>query len=411
MFFRLAVKSLLNRKGSVVLTICAITLSILVMLGVNHIKVQAKQSFNHTVSGVDLIIGGRTSSLNLLLYSVFRLGSPTNNISWAAFQHIKTDKKTAWAIPISLGDSHKNYRVLGTTSDYFKHFKYANKQALKFNGGKQFIHVFDVVIGYEVARALDYKLGDKLTLAHGLVSTSFSEHSNKPFTVTGILKPTGTPVDQTLHISLQGLDALHSSPLMASSYKVNSAKNNKVIDQAYSPKDITAFMVGLQSKMTIFALQRSINTNKNEPLLAILPGVALAELWQTISMLEGALSLISLLVFISAILGLSAMLLSSIKERNQEIQLLRTIGATPQFLYGFIKLEAMLITFISTFIAMIFLYSGLTLSTNYLLNHYGVFINNSLLTMSNIKCLMLVFLCAFIAASPASFMAYKRGQQ
>ena len=154
MFFRLASKSLFNRKGSVALTILAMSVSIFVLLGVEHIRSQTKESFNSTVSGVDLIVGARTGSLNLLLYSVFRIGAPTNNIDWDTYQTIASHSKVAWAIPISLGDSHKGYRVMGTSTDYFKHFSYGKKRQLSFTAGKPFSEVFDVVLGSEVARTL-----------------------------------------------------------------------------------------------------------------------------------------------------------------------------------------------------------------------------------------------------------------
>ena len=128
-------------------------------MGVEHIRSQSKQSFNSTVSGVDLIVGARTGSLNLLLYSVFRLGSPTNNIDWETYQQISYNAKVAWSIPISLGDSHKGFRVMGTTTDYFKYFSYGKKRQLEFSRGKPFEHVFDVVLGAQVAKKLGYQLG------------------------------------------------------------------------------------------------------------------------------------------------------------------------------------------------------------------------------------------------------------
>jgi putative ABC transport system permease protein len=181
MFFRLASKSLLNRKGSVLLTILAMSVSIFVLLGVEHIRTQTKESFNSTVSGVDLIVGARTGSLNLLLYSVFRIGSPTNNIDWETYQTIAKNSKVAWAIPISLGDSHKGYRVMGTSTDYFEYFSYGNRRQLDFAKGKPFSDLFDIVLGSEVANKLDYSLGDKIVLAHGLGKTSFSLHDDRPF--------------------------------------------------------------------------------------------------------------------------------------------------------------------------------------------------------------------------------------
>ena len=210
MFLKIAIKSLLNRKGSVIMSLLAISVAIFVLLGIEHIRQQARDSFASTVSGVDLIVGAKTGSLNLLLYSVFRVGAPTDNISWKAYKEIAEGKDVAWAIPLSLGDSHSGYRVLGTTPDYFEHFSFGNKRRLEFVEGEAFEGVFDVVLGAEVARTLGYSLGDEITLAHGVVSTNFSLHENSPFTVVGILAPTGTPVDQTVHVQLQGIEAMHA---------------------------------------------------------------------------------------------------------------------------------------------------------------------------------------------------------
>jgi len=324
MFIRLAYKSLLDRKGSVLLTILALTVSIFVLLGVEHIRHQAKESFGNTVSGVDLIVGARTGSLNLLLYSVFRIGSPTNNISWNTYQSIATGKNIAWSVPVSLGDSYKGYRVLGTTRDYFDHFSYGKKRKLELIDGKSFESVFDVVLGSEVAKQLGHVLGDQVVLSHGVVSTSFSEHGDWPFQVVGILAPTGTPVDQTVHVSLQGIEAIHIGWQQGVKIQGGSLSAEQLSE--LQPKSITAFMLGLQSKLATFQVQREINNYNKEPLMAILPGVALSELWQMMKMFENTLSLISFSILVAALLGLSAMLLASIRERKREVQLLRVIG-------------------------------------------------------------------------------------
>jgi putative ABC transport system permease protein len=250
------------------------------LLGVEHIRNQAKESFSNTVSGVDLIVGARTGSLNLLLYSVFRVGSPTNNISWDTFKRVQSVSDAAWVIPISLGDSHKGYRVLGTTKDYFTHFSYGRQHKLALTKGAVFDQVFEVVLGSEVAEKLGYELGDKIILSHGMADTSFSLHKDKPFSVVGILERTGTPVDQTLHVSLQGIEAIHID--WNQEYQSSKADAPIPISELNDlvPKSITAFMVGLKTKMKVFKTQRIINEFKREPLVAILPGVTLSELWQ-----------------------------------------------------------------------------------------------------------------------------------
>ncbi|NTS78202.1 ABC transporter permease [Catenovulum sp. SM1970] len=396
MFLTLAAKSLINRKASVLLTIFAMTVSIFVLIGVEHVREQAKASFASTVSGTDLIVGAKTSQLNLLLYSVFRIGSPTNNISWQAYQKLAAHKQVEWAIPISLGDSHKGYRVLGTNQDYFLHYRYAQKTALSFAQGKQFHDLLDVVLGSEVAKALNYQLGDKIVLSHGIGNTSFHQHDKHPFVVTGILAPTGTPVDQTLHVSLQGIEAIH--------HHGHSA-------QALTPKSITAMMLGLKSKLATFHIQRSINNYKQEPLMAVLPGVALAELWQMMTVLENTLSLIAVFVLVAALLGLSAMLIASLRERQQELILLRNIGASSWFVFALIELEAILMCLVSISLAIIALYTGINGFSDALISEFGLQISTDFLNQNTLIYLAIIVLLTSLSALLPAIGAYKNSKQ
>lgn len=408
MFAKLALKSLLDRKGSVALSLLAMTVSIFVLLGVEHIRHQAKDSFSSTVSGVDLIVGARTSSLNLLLYSVFRIGSATNNISWDSYQDISQNPKVKWAVPMSLGDSHKGYRVLGTNQDYFEHFSYGRQQKLQFKTGKPFNGVFDVVLGAEVANKLAYQLGDKVVLAHGIAATSFSLHDDRPFTVVGILKPTGTPVDQTLHVSLAGIEAIHIDWKQGVKIPNSGITQSQLENTELAPKSITAFMLGLNSKIATFAVQRQINNFKQEPLAAILPGVALSEFWQMLRLLENTLLLVSGLVFIAACLGMSAMLLSSIREREKEIQLLRVIGAPPHYLFLLIELEAMLITLASIVFGSALLTGFIYLGKDFLVSNFGLHIGGSVFSQSNLTILAAILAVTFLVALIPSFYAFNK---
>jgi putative ABC transport system permease protein len=402
MLAKLALQSLLDRKGSVMLSLMAMTVSIFVLLGVEQIRQQTKENFSNTVSGVDLIVGARTGSLNLLLYSVFRIGSPTNNIRMETYDNIASNEKVEWAIPMSLGDSHKGYRVLGTSTDYFRYFSYGKQHRLAFTQGQAFGQLFDVVLGSNVAQQLGYQLGDKITLAHGLAATSFSMHDDRPFTVVGILAATGTPVDQTLHVSLQGIEAIHIDWQQGVKTHNNTLTQAELEQTNLKPKSLNAFMLGLKSKMTTFQFQRMINQYKQEPLLAILPGVALSELWQMMSVLENTLLLVSALVFIAACLGVSAMLLASIRERSREIHLLRVIGAPPYILFLLIELEALLITLLSCFLAIALLALCLFFLQDYLISHFGLPIQLNLLTENSLYLMAaLIITSIFVAIIPA----------
>ena len=409
MFLKIVLKSLQDRKGSVLLTLMAMTISIFVILGVEHIRQQTKKSFESTLSDTDLVIGSRSGSLNLLLYSVFRIGSPTNNINWSSFKTISRDSKVEWAIPLSLGDSHKGFPVLGTNSDYFKYFRYGQKKKLEFKAGKPFAQIFDVVIGSEIAKQLKYKIGDKIILSHGMQKQSLQKHDEYPFQIVGILKPTGTPVDRTVHIQLEGMEVIH----VGWQNGVQVFKNKipkEFLNSGIEPKFITAIFVGLKSKLATFSFQRTINNFADEPLLAILPGVALSELWQMMSLLEKSLLLVASLVFVSACFGVSAVLLNSIRERKEEIRLLRIIGASPPFIFALIETETLVITLTATVLATILLTATLIGAEGYIVGNYGIQISQFMELKSYLWVVAILLSLTLIAGFVPGWAGYQEGR-
>jgi len=404
MLFKVALKSLLNRKLTVILTIFTIAISIFVLLGVEHLRHETKNSFSKTVSGVDLIVGARTGQINLLLYSVFRIGNATNNISWRTYQELSANPKVAWAIPISLGDSHKGYRVMGTNSDYFKHFKYADKQHLSFSTGIPFAETFEVVLGAEVSHRLGYQLGEQIILSHGVGSVSFSNHEEHPFTITGILEPTGTPVDQTVHVSLEGIEAIHKD-WQSGVKRPNSGKS--FLNKDLKPKSITALMLGLKSKIATFRIQRAVNNYRKEPLIAILPGVALSELWEMMGIMEKVLSLISALVLFASLMGMSTMLLASMEERKKELAVLRSIGAHSTFVIWLIELEAIFIMAIGVLLGLVLLLLTLLILQPYISHHYGLFINFNFINSNALAYLGIIFTATILLAMIPGIVAYR----
>jgi putative ABC transport system permease protein len=409
MFLKVAISSLLSRKGSAVMTLMAISVAIFVLLGIEQIRQQARDSFASTVSGVDLIVGAKTGSLNLLLYSVFRIGSPTDNISWQAYSDIAKSDDVAWAIPISLGDSHEGYRVVGTTQAFFEHFSFGKQRRLAFAGGAAFEGTFDAVLGSEVASALGYTVGTKIILAHGLASTSFTKHENQPFVVAGVLAATGTPVDQTIHVPLEGIEAMHAG---RSNLPIGAfAPASTVATNFSQPESITAFMLGLKSRLSTFNVQRQINQFKGEPLMAILPGVALSELWQMMSMFENVLRLISALVLLAAVLGMGAVLLSSIRERQQEIHLLRMMGASPLYLFFLIEMEAVILCALGMLLGGASLYLGLILLGDAMFSRFGLYLDATLLTPQAALMLGVVLIATLLAAAAPSLRMYTAAKQ
>ncbi|WP_273975749.1 ABC transporter permease [Vibrio parahaemolyticus] len=404
---KLAWKSLMNRKATAVLTIMTVAISVILLLGVERIRTQAKDSFANTISGTDLIVGGRSGQVNLLLYSVFRIGNATNNIDWKSYQEFSQHRAVDWAIPISLGDSHKGFRVMGTNHSYFEHYKYGSKQPLTFSKGKEFNGLFETVLGSDVAKQLGYQIGSEIIIAHGISDVSFSRHDKLPFKVVGILAPTGTPVDKTVHVSLEAIEAIHVG--WESGARLGPTPDAKVLQERdFQPKQITAMVVGLKSRIQTFALQRQINNYPKEPLSAIMPGVALHELWGMMSVAEQALMAVSGFVVIAGLLGMLSSLLTSLQERRREMAILRAMGARPRHVFSLLISEASLLTAAGIVTGVLGLYAILALLQPLIQQHYGI--NLTLSTLSAYEWMLLSFVqCAGIVIGfiPA-FRAYKQ---
>lgn len=336
----LALASAWNRRLSLGLSLLAVMLAASLLLGVERIRQAARDNFAQSLSGTDLVVGARTSPVQLVLYSVFRLGEATNNLSWESYEQIARDPSIAWSVPISLGDSHRGYPVLGTIPAYFEHYRYGDKQALKLVDGAVFAGVFDAVLGAEVAQRLGYRVGDRITLSHGDGGLPGMEHDDKPFTVTGILAPTGTPVDRTVHVGLAAIEAIHLDWIGGAPVPGFNIAAEVVQKFDLTPKSITAFLVGLHQRAEVFRVQRRINTFAEEPLLAVMPGVALDQLWQTVGVVEKALQLLSWLVLAVGLAGLMATLLAGLNERRREMAILRSLGAGPRHVLALLMLES-----------------------------------------------------------------------
>ncbi|MCS0303575.1 ABC transporter permease [Vibrio diabolicus] len=404
---KLAWKSLINRKATAILTIMTVAISVILLLGVERIRTQAKDSFANTISGTDLIIGGRSGQVNLLLYSVFRIGNATNNIDWKSYQEFANHRAVDWAIPISLGDSHKGFRVMGTNHSYFEHYKFGSKQSLTFSEGLEFNGLFETVLGSDVAKQLGYHVGSEIIIAHGISDVGFSRHDNLPFKVVGILAPTGTPVDKTVHVSLEAIEAIHvgweSGARLGPTPKAQDLKSRD-----FQPKQITAMLVGLKSRIQTFALQRQINTYPKEPLSAIMPGVALHELWGMMSVAEQALMAVSGFVVIAGLLGMLSSLLTSLQERRREMAILRAMGARPRHVFSLLISEASLLTAAGIVTGVAGLYAILAIVQPIIQQHYGIHLTLSLLSPYEWMLLGFVQCAGIVIGFIPAFRAYRQ---
>ena len=448
MILTVAKQSLLHRKVSVLLTFLALLVSVSLLVSIEHIRKEAKNSFYRTVSGVDLIVGARTGQINLLLSSVFRVGANANSVSWQSYQRIISNPQVDWAIPLSLGDSHKGFAVIGTTNDYFEHYRYGDKRQLGFQAGGRFTNSgvnsgvnggvnehtqvalvsnhFDVVLGADAAKQLNYQVGDQIIISHGVGKVSFSHHGEHPFTVVGILQFTGTPVDQGVHVGLNAIESIHAQPKTSLSKNNRSQTSLRTSKQAEDhnhdehdehdeyelaqPTQVSAFMLGLKSRIAVLQVQRQVNQDKLEPLSAIIPGVALGELWRLVGAVENILRIISAAVLIASLLGLSTMLLASLRERKAEISVFRIMGAQPSFVFWLLQLEALSIALGACVMAVVSVTGTIFLSNDWLLAEYGLSLSVNILSIHTLWVIAAVLIATFVIALIPSIGAYRNAR-
>ena len=389
----LAFKSLRNRKVTVGLTIVSIALSVMLLLGVERIRREAQTSFTNTISGTDLLVGARTSPVQLLLSSVFGLSNAANNIGWESYQTISDHPGIAWSIPVSLGDTHAGYRVLGTTGAYYDHFRYGRRQALQMKAGGWFASADGAVLGAEVAEKLGYRVGSSIVVAHGSGDVSFIKHDAHPFHVAGILARTGTPVDRTVFVSLKGIDAIHAGMDPAGDHGHDPLTAHGVSGPYHEdqPAAITAFYIGLKSRSSSLAVQRTVNEYKGEPLSAILPAVALQELWGIVAMVEKALLAVSGFVVLVGLSGMLVAIMTSLNERRREMAILRSAGARPLHVFSLIVGEAGVVTLIGIMTGIVLLYGLLIAAQPLIASRLGLFLG--ITNMSGIELILLGCVC------------------
>lgn len=404
----LAIRSLWNRRLTSTLTVVSIALSVALLIGVERVRLGARESFTQTISKTDLIVGARGGTIQLLLYAVFRMGSPTGNIRYATYESIRSRPEIAWTIPYSLGDSYRGFRVVGTNTDFYQYYRYRGDRSLNFVAGQAAQKTQDVVLGSGVARQLGHQLGDRITLAHGVSDISLQKHDDKPFTVVGILAETSTPIDRSVYITLEGLEAIHADwsdgapPMPGQEIPLDQMTTTML-----QPKAITAFLIGLKTRTAVLRLQRDLNESTDEPLTAIIPGVALADLWEGISYAEDALRVVSSFVVVVGLLGMLVSIYNSLNERRREMAILRSVGAGPGLIFTLLVLESLLLTVAGIVGGVATTYALLGLGQPLIEAHFGLFVPIKTLQTEELLYLIVVTGLGLLLGALPALRAYR----
>lgn len=574
LILRLAFKSLRSRVLTTWLTITSIALSVTLLVGIEHLRAGVRESFAGTISGTDLIVGARGGSLQVLLSTVFGIGSPAGSVSMKTFERWKAHPAVKWAVPYTLGDSHRGFRVVGTTTDFFERYRFRKTGTVTFVQGRAPAADNEVAIGADVEEKLKYALNAPVVVTHGLMDIGTSNHESHPFHVVGILARTFTPIDRSVYMTLEGVEDMHeveqgritptvatpeaatpaapvktapakkanvpaampganppvsaaqksanasappvmpgaeppasvaaaatsaqqnaanksAPPVMpgaepppsvaaAASSAQQSAANKSappvmpgaepppaaaaaatnaqkaandsappvmpgasaplVMPGATPPKavaaptakapapnfvkqaepaahgepghshgddQITAFFVGTKNRFEALMLQREMNTDFTETLTAVIPGVALAELFNSIGSAEVGLRVVALFAVAIGLTGMLVALYSSLDARRREMAILRSVGAGPGTIVALLVIESGLLAFLGCLIGVGLVYLGLVLGQGPIEQRFGLHLSIGAMKAAEYNYLALILGAGILVGFVPAWKAYR----
>jgi putative ABC transport system permease protein len=515
LILRLALASLRSRKLTTALTVASIALSVTLLVGIETVRAGVRDSFAGTIRGVDLIVGARGGTLQVLLSSVFGIGSPSGSVQLRTMERWKVHPAVKWVVPYSLGDSHRGFRVVGTSTEFYERYRFRKDGRITFASGRVAQADSDVVVGSEVAERLKYTVGTPVVVTHGLRDIGTSNHEAHPFRVVGVLARTFTPIDRSVYVTLEGIEAMHGevattggapvlaaaaasraasgadaskaarkaaiiaankrraaavpvsppagtpmampgaepppgtpmvmpgaspppagaplvmpgaepSPQVVAQVKAAAATARKEAaraaaeparaekpgeehDEAHDHGDdqITSFFVGTKNRFEALMLQREMNTDLVEPLTAIIPGVALGELWQNIGSAEVGLRVIAMFAVLISITGMLVALYSSLEARRREMAILRAVGAGPKTILALLVLESTMLAFLGCVIGVAIVYAGLALGQSPIEQRFGIHLALRALGETEYGYLAMVMISGMLIGFVPAWKAYR----
>ncbi|MDF2231667.1 ABC transporter permease [Albimonas sp. CAU 1670] len=421
---RFSLRSLWNRRFVAALTVLAISLSVALILGVERLRDGARDSFANSASGIDLIVAPRGNPVQILMATVFGVGGTGTGMTWESFEWLEDRPEIAWAVPIQIGDNHRGFPVVGTDAAFFEHFRHSGGQPLSLAAGAFFPRGEPdaAVVGAEVASRFGYVPGSVIVSAHGSGEASFDLHDDAPFTISGVLAPTGAAVDRMVFVTLEGFGSLHAQaeappadPLDPTAMSFDDHGNHDedgdnaerddqdAHDAARAvhgrePDRINAVYLGLSHRAAVLGLQRAVNERTSDPLSAVLPAVALTELWGITGTAERGMRLMAWAVAVAGMIGMVVMLSATLDARRREFAILRSVGATPTRIFGLIVTEAAFLTAAGLSLGLALLTLATLAADPILSARFGVRLGVDLLGAREATTLAIIF-CAGLLAS------------
>ena len=305
--------------------------SITLVLLVNH---QIQQAFARDLAGIDVVVGAKGSPLQLILSGVFQIDTPTGNVPLAEVQALQTNPQVAKLIPISMGDSFKGYRIIGTTPDYVSH--YAGVMA----SGAMWQAPMQAVLGARVARDTGLRVGDSFVGSHGLGGGGHA-HGQTPYAVTGVLAPSGSVMDRLILTPTESVWRVHEKDTAL------DAADQKILEEE---REVTLALIQYRSPLAAVTFPRFINTATN--MQAASPALEVSRLLGLIGIGADVLRAFAGVLLLTAGVSVFIALWSAVRERRADLALLRMLGAAPRQLAALLWCEALWLALLATLLGL-----------------------------------------------------------
>ncbi len=376
----IAIKNLLSKPLNLLLSLILFSLGVGLISFLLLFNKQLNEKFQSNLANIDLVIGAKGSPLQLILCNMYHIDNPTGNINIKDAKILMNPKHPliAKAIPLSLGDNYRSYRIVGTNHQILDLYK------AKIGQGNLWAKELEVTIGRQVADKTGLKIGDKFTSSHGFDHDDDLAHDHAKFVVSGILEPTGSVIDQLILTNTSSIWTMHKhesdniekeheeSHHEEGQHDHNHADTSHIHDNSnadllnHPDEQITSLLIQYKNKKSLPALNMPRAINENTAMQAASPAYEINKLYSMIGTGTDTIKAIALLISFVSMVSIFISLYNSMKARKYELALMRVMGSSRSNLFGLILIEGIVIAFLGWVIGIVISHIGLAILGHYL---------------------------------------------
>ena len=321
-----------SRPLGAILNVLLLSLGLASITFLLLVSFQLSKAFDKDVAGIDVVVGAKGSPMQLILCGVFHIDVPQGNIPLKAVKALKDNPMVASVIPISLGDNFRGFRIVGTSAEYIQHY------SASLSRGRPWDKPMEVVLGATVAQKLGMQVGNSFLGSHGLGAGGHL-HGDNPYTVVGILRPSGTVLDRLIVTDTASVWKVHED------YTAVDDEDRKIMEDE---REVTMALIQYKTPLAAMSFPRMVNTTTE--MQAAAPAVEISRVLNMLGVGTEVLRAFAGILLLTAGLSVFIALWNAVRERRADLALLRMLGAPPRKIASLLMGEALWLGLVSAII-------------------------------------------------------------